>query len=163
MALLGWIPFKNTPIHNQPRFIHNQSARFESRFVNVKILDSPSIMLKGMEESCLGVWLQHGEGRAHFPDQNILSSVLSSNLAPLRYVDDLNNLTMEYPYNPNGSVHSIAGMCSLDGRHLAVMPHPERTFLKWQWPWMPPDWDHLEVSPWLRMFQNARIWVEENK
>lgn len=49
-----------------------------------------------------------------------------------RFVDDANSPTEAYPFNPNGSPDGIAGLCSEDGRHLAVMPHPERCFLTWQ-------------------------------
>jgi len=159
MALLGWVPWQGLDTTVQPRFIHNSSGRFESRFSSVRILPGPSIMLKGMEGSVLGIWVAHGEGRACFPDDSILRKVEENNLAPLRYVDDHREITMKYPFNPNGSARGIASLCSPDGRHLAIMPHPERTFLKWQWPWMPRDWEkNLPVSPWLRMFQNAREW-----
>jgi len=104
-------------------------------------------MLKGMEDSVLGIWVAHGEGRAFFPDRNILQKINDDNLAP-----------------PKGSANSIASLCSPDGRHLAIMPHPERTFLKWHWPWMPEKWkQELKASPWLKMFQNAREWCEESK
>jgi phosphoribosylformylglycinamidine synthase len=73
----------------------------------------------------------------------------------IRYVDDSNKQTETYPFNPNGSPHGIAALCSEDGRHLAMMPHPERCFVKWQLPWMPPSWDALEAAPWLKLFQNA--------
>jgi phosphoribosylformylglycinamidine synthase len=164
MALLGWVPWQGINNTEQPRFIHNVSGRFESRFSTVKILPSPSIMLKEMDGSVLGIWVAHGEGRAHFPDENILEKIEKDNLAPVRYVDDNNEITMKYPFNPNGSVLGIAALCSPDGRHLAIMPHPERTFLKWQWPWMPEDWKagaNGQASPWLRMFQNAREWCEK--
>jgi phosphoribosylformylglycinamidine synthase len=76
-------------------------------------------------------------------------------------VDDGNRITEAYPFNPNGSPQGIAGLCSPDGRHLVMMPHPERAFLKWQWGWMPEDWKrNLEASPWLKLFQNARQWCE---
>jgi phosphoribosylformylglycinamidine synthase len=159
MALLGWVPWQGIDNRIQPRFIHNTSGRFESRFSIVKILPGPSIMLKGMEGSVLGIWVAHGEGRAYFPDEKILETVEKEGLAPVRYVDDNNEITMKYPFNPNGSIHGIAALCSSNGRHLAIMPHPERTFLKWQWPWMPEDWrQDLKASPWLKMFQNAREW-----
>ena len=159
MALLGWVPWQGMDDTAQPRFIRNTSGRFESRFSSVRILPGPSIMLKGMEGSVLGIWVAHGEGRAYFPDKDVLEKVERDNLAQIRYVDDNNGITMKYPFNPNGSAAGIAGLCSPDGRHLAVMPHPERTFLKWQWPWMPADWkENLRASPWLRMFQNARQW-----
>ena len=106
--------------------------------------------------------MAHGEGRAYFPEKKILDRVINENLAPVRYVDDLNHATEVYPFNPNGSPQGIAGLCSPDGRHLAMMPHPERAFLKWQWGWMPEEWKKdLKASPWLRLFQNARKWCGE--
>ncbi|RJQ41374.1 MAG: phosphoribosylformylglycinamidine synthase [Nitrospiraceae bacterium] len=161
-ALLGWIPWQGIEDKYQPRFIHNVSGRFESRFSTVKIFPSPSIMLKGMEGSTLGIWVAHGEGRAYFPKKDILDKVMKQNLAPVRYVDDKGKVTQAYPFNPNGSVNGIAALCTPDGRHLAIMPHPERTFLKWNWAWMPEEWKkNLKASPWLRLFQNARKWCGE--
>jgi len=160
-ALLGWVPWQGITDRDQPRFIHNESGRFESRFVSLKIMESPSIMLKGMENSVLGVWAAHGEGLAYFPDEKIKDEVLAEGLAPARYADDEGNPTELYPFNPNGSPQGIAALCSPDGRHLAIMPHPERAFLKWQWGWMPEKWKkEVKASPWLRMFQNARQWCE---
>ncbi|XP_026380453.1 probable phosphoribosylformylglycinamidine synthase, chloroplastic/mitochondrial [Papaver somniferum] len=167
MALLGWIPGAEVGgvlgvggDPSQPRFIHNESGRFECRFTNVTIADSPSIMFKGMEGSTLGVWAAHGEGRAYFPDTEIQDHILNSNLAPVRYCDDSGGITEVYPFNPNGSPLGVAAICSKDGRHLAMMPHPERCFLMWQFPWYPKHWnvDKKDPSPWLRMFQNAREW-----
>jgi phosphoribosylformylglycinamidine synthase len=161
-ALLGWLPWQGIPDEAQPRFVQNASDRFESRFVNLKIEKSPALMLRGMEGSLLGIWVAHGEGRAFFPEAGVLERVQREDLAPLRYATDDGDVTEAYPFNPNGSPQGIAGLCSPDGRHLAMMPHPERAFLKWQWGWMPDDWKrNLEASPWLRMFQNAREWCEE--
>ncbi|KAJ0790572.1 putative phosphoribosylformylglycinamidine synthase [Helianthus annuus] len=167
MALLGWIPGPNVggtlgsggdPA--QPRFVHNESGGFECRFTNVTIKESPAIMFKGMEGSTLGVWAAHGEGKSYFPDQMIFDKVLSSDLAPVRYCDDDGKPTETYPFNFNGSPLGVAAICSPDGRHLAMMPHPERCFLMWQFPWYPKDWDVEKKgpSPWLKMFQNAREW-----
>ncbi|MGB6411346.1 MAG: phosphoribosylformylglycinamidine synthase, partial [Candidatus Deferrimicrobiaceae bacterium] len=159
MALLGWVPWAGIEDRYQPRFIQNLSGRFESRFATVGIFPSPSIMLKGMAGSTLGIWVAHGEGRAYFPDRKILKDMESRSLAPVRYVDDRGKVTMQYPFNPNGSASGIAAVCSPDGRHLAIMPHPERTFLKWQWGFMPEEWKkNLKSSPWARMFRNAREW-----
>lgn len=161
MALLGWVPWRGIPDRLQPRFIHNRSGRFESRFTTVKILPSPAIMLNGMENSILGIWVAHGEGRAYFPDKKIFDEA-EFGLAPIRYVDDDGRITESYPYNPNGSPAGIAALCTPDGRHLAMMPHPERTTLTWQWAWLPEDMKKsLKASPWLRMFQNAREWCEK--
>jgi phosphoribosylformylglycinamidine synthase len=161
MALLGWVPWRGLADELQPRFIHNLSGRFESRFVTVRIEKSPAIMLNGMEGSVLGVWVSHGEGRAHFPDKAIFQDVLTKGLAPVRFVDDRGAATEIYPFNPNGSPQGIAALCSPDGRHIAIMPHPERTAQKWNWAWMPEKMHRtLSVSPWLRIFQNAREWCD---
>jgi phosphoribosylformylglycinamidine synthase len=161
MALLGWIPWAGIPDVAQPRFIRNLSGRFESRWAAVRIRPSPSIMLRGMEDSVLGIWVAHGEGRLYCPDPEILRRANEQKLAPVVFVDDDGNATEQYPFNPNGSTMGITGFCSPDGRHLAMMPHPERSFLKWQWPWMPESWKRsLPAGPWLRMFQNARTWCE---
>ncbi|XP_047957117.1 probable phosphoribosylformylglycinamidine synthase, chloroplastic/mitochondrial [Salvia hispanica] len=167
MALLGWVPgpkvggvLGENGDPSQPRFIHNESGRFECRFSSVKIENSPALMFKGMEGSTLGVWAAHGEGRAYFPDDDIFNSVLESSLVPVKYCDDNGKPTEVYPFNVNGSPLGVAAICSPDGRHLAMMPHPERCFLMWQYPWYPKSWnvDKKGPSPWLRMFQNAREW-----
>jgi phosphoribosylformylglycinamidine synthase len=161
MALLGWVPWPDIEEKSKPRFIRNRSGRFESRFSTVRILESPSVMLSGMEDSVLGVWVAHGEGRAFFPDADVYERVVAEGLAPVRFTDDAGEGTEAYPFNPNGSPLGITSLCSPDGRHLALMPHPERAFLKWQWRWMPEEWKRvLPASPWLRMFQNARTWCE---
>ena len=163
MALLGWIPSKEgLPEARQPRLLHNDSGKFESRFSSVQIKESPAIMFKGMEGSSLGVWVAHGEGRFHFPDSTVKDMVADKKLIPLCYVNDTNEVTEEYPFNPNGSPGGIAALCSDDGRHLAMMPHPERVFTTWQWPWTPSEWSDLKAGPWLQMFQNARIFCDEN-
>ncbi len=163
MALLGWVPWRGIADNIQPRFIGNKSGKFESRWLTVKILPSPAIMLKGMEKSVLGIWVAHGEGKLFFPDKKILKNITDKKLAPIVYADDNGEATEKYPFNPNGSALGIAGICSPDGRHLAMMPHPERTFLKWQHAWMSEKWKkELKASPWVKMFQNAREWCEKN-
>jgi len=162
MALLGWIPSQDgLPEDKQPRLLHNDSGKFESRFSSVRIDSSKAVMLKGMEGSSLGVWVAHGEGRFFFPDESVHDSVKKNNQIPIRYVNDTNEATEAYPFNPNGSPGGIAALCSEDGRHLAMMPHPERVFTTWQWPWAPSEWKDLKAGPWLQMFQNARTFCEE--
>uniref|UniRef100_W5MXD2 Phosphoribosylformylglycinamidine synthase n=1 Tax=Lepisosteus oculatus TaxID=7918 RepID=W5MXD2_LEPOC len=168
MALLGWVgAHPEDPAgtaggrasQHSVVLTHNTSGRFESRFVSLGILPSPAIMLKGMEGSTLGVWVAHGEGLMQFRSQAALERLLSASLAPLRYVDDAGAPTEEYPMNPNGSCQGLAGLCSEDGRHLAMMPHPERAVLSWQWPWAPTSFrTSLSPSPWLTMFRNAAAW-----
>ncbi|KAG7269514.1 hypothetical protein CRUP_014756 [Coryphaenoides rupestris] len=163
LALLGWVAEGPGAAGPKVMLSHNVSGRFESRFVSVGILASPSVWFHGMEGSALGVWVAHGEGLMHFSSPEAQSQVISDGLAPLRYLDDQGVPTEEYPLNPNGSPGGVAGLCSRDGRHLAVMPHPERCTLGWQWPWAPRGLrDSLSPSPWLRMFTNAAAWCSSN-
>ncbi|MEN8142023.1 MAG: phosphoribosylformylglycinamidine synthase [Thermodesulfobacteriota bacterium] len=158
-GLLGWVPWRDIEAEKQPRFIHNTSGRFESRWATVKVLDSKSIMLKDMQDLVFGIHVDHGEGKLSFPDQAIKDKVLSGGMATVVYVDDDGQPTEKYPFNPNGSPAGLTGLCSPDGRHLAMMPHPERTFLAWQAHWLPQEMKKtLTVSPWLKMFQNAYDW-----
>ncbi|KAL0104733.1 hypothetical protein PUN28_016396 [Cardiocondyla obscurior] len=160
MSLLGWVGDEN--IKNTPGIYldHNLSERFECRWTTVRIDNSPSIMLKDMENSVLGVWVAHGEGRFVFQDK-VLKTLEQNNCLPIRYTDDFGNPTERYPMNPNGSKNGIAGVCSKNGRHLAMMPHPERCTQMWQWPWKPAKWNY-KVSPWQRLFDNAYTWCQEN-
>lgn len=161
MGLLGWVAPTFDEHGNSIQGVAltpNKSERFESRFVTVKIQESPSIMMKGMEDSVIGVWVAHGEGQFQFLNSDVLSEVQSKNLIPIVYSDDSGCATDEYPLNPNGSVGGIAAVCSADGRHIAMMPHPERCVLPWQWAWLPEEWKSMTVSPWLKMFKNAYDW-----
>ncbi|KAJ8572418.1 hypothetical protein K7X08_008929 [Anisodus acutangulus] len=165
MALLDWVPGPQVGgvlgadgDPSQPRFVHNESGRFQCCFTSVTIEESPAIMFKGMEGSTFGVWAAHGEGRAYFSDYSIFNHIVGSILAPMKYCDDDGRPTDVYPFNLNGSPMGVAAICSPNGRHLALMPHPERCFMMWQFPWYPKNWDVEKKgpSPWLRMFQNAR-------
>merc|ERR1719359_1965155 len=167
MALLGWVPGTADgaalPTPKQPRFVHNRSGRFESRFSTIRVEPSAAtkVWLRGMEGFKLGVWVAHGEGQCHFPDPAIYERVQKNQLVPMRYLNDEGKQTQKYPFNPNGSPDGIVGLCSEDGRHLAMMPHPERlTVWPWQWPYAPQSWMHgpsrFKASPWIRMFQNVR-------
>ena len=169
MGLLGWVgqDVQTASMGSSKQgvwFTHNTSERFESRFVTISIQSSPAMMFRGMEGSTMGIWVAHGEGRIQFRTDSVLQNVKANNLVPLCFVDDDGCPTTQYPLNPNGSPEGIAGLCSPDGRHLAMMPHPERCTLLWQWPWMPYDWqDMLNASPWLQMFQNAYKWCVETQ
>lgn len=87
-----------------------------------------------------------------------MEQIEKSGVVALRYVDDNGAATEIYPMNPNGSPKGIAGVCSQDGRHLAMMPHPERCTQMWQWPYVSKDLQHLRTSPWAAMFRNALDW-----
>ena len=135
-----------------PAFVANRSGQFEARLSQVKVTDSASLFLKGMAGSLMPVASAHGEGRAHFSD-----GVLPQSQIALQYVDAGGNTSLDYPQNPNGSPAGITGLCNSDGRITIMMPHPERTLRTVNFSWAPEDWP--EISPWQRMFLNARYWV----
>ncbi len=116
--------------------------------------------------SCVWYWFSPNlfTGLMQFRSSQAQDQIISGGLAPLRYLDDQGHPTEEYPLNPNGSPRGLAGLCSRDGRHLAMMPHPERCTLGWQWPWAPRDFRaSLSPSPWLRMFKNAAAWCSNTE
>ncbi len=140
-----------------PRFVRNRSEQFEARLVQVEVLDSPSIFLRGMAGSILPVAVAHGEGRARFDEPGGPEAALAEGIAALRYVDGHRRPAERYPYNPNGSPGGLTGFTTRDGRVTILMPHPERVFRTVQLSWHPDGWP--EEGPWLRFFRNARVWV----
>lgn len=140
----------------------NDCGRFHSGFTTIRIEKTPAIMLKDMHNAMLGIWSSHGEGKFAYRNSNVLSQLKSNSLICFRYTDGYGRPTQVYPANPNGSEDAVAGMCSPDGRHLCIMPHPDRTFLDFQWPDYPHAWSTKKkpnhVSPWIRMFENAYEW-----
>ncbi len=140
-----------------PRFVQNQSERFEARFASLKIEKSPSILFAGMEGSVIPIAVAHGEGYAEFPDTDAAKAFSESGLVCARYVDNHHNITERYPLNPNGSPHGITALTSRDGRVTIMMPHPERVFRTAAMSWHPENWG--EDSPWMKLFYNARTWV----
>lgn len=140
------------PDHDiQPKMQHNESGKFESAFLSVDILENNSVMLGNMAGMKLGVWVAHGEGKFYLP-----------------YAEDSYHIPMKYSYegypgNPNGSHFSTASLCSADGRHLVMMPHLERAFKPWHWPYYPAERKTDEVAPWIQAFVNARNWIAARK
>ncbi|XP_064357235.1 phosphoribosylformylglycinamidine synthase-like [Dromaius novaehollandiae] len=157
LALLGWVG-TGAPPHPGVLLAPNTSGRFESRFATVRVEPGPARLLRGMAGSVLGIWVAHAEGRFQFREEAALEAALAGGLVALRYVDDVGRPTAEYPLNPSGAAGAVAGLCSPCGRHLGLMPHPERAVRPWQWPWWPPEWPRRPTAPWLRLFQNAREW-----
>ncbi len=133
------------------KMLHNDSHKFESEFVTVTIPTNRSVMFGSLSGNKLGIWVAHGEGKFQLPgtedDYNVIA----------KYSYD------GYPANPNGSDFSVAGICSKDGRHLAMMPHLERAIFPWQNAWYPTERRMEEVTPWIEAFVNARKWVEAHK
>jgi phosphoribosylformylglycinamidine synthase len=133
----------------KPTMEHNDSHKFECAFVNVAIPENRSVMLQSLAGARLGIWVAHGEGKFALP------MPLDHYHVAMRYSYDA------YPANPNGSPDGIAALCSADGRHLAMMPHPERAIYPWNWAYYPADRQHDQVTPWVEAFVNAAEWVKE--
>ena len=132
----------------KPKMLHNESHKFESGFVNVEIHPNNSVMLQSMTGMKLGVWVAHGEGKFSLPQAE------SAYRIPMKYSNTA------YPGNPNGSDFNTAALCSEDGRHLVMMPHLERAFKPWHWPYYPTERKFDELAPWMEAFVNARKWIE---
>ncbi len=137
-----------------PRFVRNESERFEARFSLVEVQKSDSVFFNGMEGSRMPIAVSHGEGRVEVRNNEHLNAIENSGTVALRYVDNNGNQTQQYPNNPNGSPNAITGLTTTDGRVTIMMPHPERVFRTVANSWAPETWG--ENGAWMRMFQNAR-------
>ena len=133
------------------KMLHNDSHKFESNFVTLEIPKNHSVMFGSLSGSKLGIWVAHGEGKFDFPYEEKAYHIV----AKYNYEG--------YPANPNGSPWAVAGVCSHDGRHLAMMPHLERAMFPWQCGYYPAEHRNDEVTPWIEAFVNARHWIENLK
>ena len=140
-----------------PHFVRNRSEQFEARVAMVQVQESNSIFLQGMAGSRMPIAIAHGEGHAEFASADALLEADVSGCVALRFVDNHGKVTEQYPANPNGSPRGITGLTSRDGRVTIMMPHPERVFRAVQNSWQPEEWS--EDGAWMRMFRNARVWV----
>ncbi len=137
------------PEHNEhPKLKHNSSGKFESSFLAIEIPQNNSVMLGNLSGTKMGIWAAHGEGKFHLPETEENYHIIG------KYSNGV------YPVNPNGSDYNVAGIASKDGRHLAIMPHFERSIFPWNWGYYPNDKKQEDVSPWILAFRNAKEWVE---
>ena len=139
------------PADKKAKMLHNDSHKFESSFVSLTIPTNRSVMFGSLSGFKIGTWVAHGEGKFHLPLPEDEYNVVA------KFSYD------EYPGNPNGSSYSVAAVASKDGRHLAIMPHPERTIFPWQCGYYPTERANDQITPWIEAFVNARKWVEQNK
>ncbi|WP_312352697.1 phosphoribosylformylglycinamidine synthase subunit PurQ, partial [Sphingobacterium siyangense] len=130
------------------KMLHNTSGKHESNFVSVKVQENNSVMLSTLAGSTLGVWISHGEGKFNLPYAEEQYNIVA------KYAYE------QYPHNPNGSDYNTAMVCDKTGRHLATMPHIERSVFQWHWANYPKGRQD-EVSPWIEAFVNARQWIDE--
>ena len=142
---------------NWPIFIKNKSEQFEARTTMVEIQNSDSIWFANMAGTKAPIAVAHGEGRTLFDDDSQKQAILASNQVALKYIDGQGKSTQAYPYNPNGAVDGLTAVTALDGRVLAMMPHPERVYRAITNSWLPNE--YKDYSVWMRMFRNARRWV----
>ncbi|MBO5881096.1 MAG: phosphoribosylformylglycinamidine synthase, partial [Paraprevotella sp.] len=141
----------NPEFEKKAHMLHNDSHKFESCYVGLTIPMNRSVMFGSLSGNKLGIWVAHGEGKFSLPYPEDKYNVIA------KYSYD------EYPANPNGSDYSVAGICSADGRHLAMMPHLERAIFPWQNAWYLADRKTDEITPWMEAFVNARVWIENQK
>jgi phosphoribosylformylglycinamidine synthase len=141
----------NPEHEKKSRMLHNDSHKFESSFLGLTIPQNNSVMFSTLSGNRLGVWVAHGEGKFSLPYSEDQYNVIAHYTYP------------DYPANPNGSDYNVAGVASADGRHVAMMPHPERAIFPWQCGYYPADRKQDEITPWLEAFVNARKWVEAQK
>ncbi len=135
---------------HRAQLVHNDSHKFESAYLGLNIPENKSVMFGSLSGNKLGIWVAHGEGKFMLPEPEDRYNIV----AKYNYA--------QYPGNPNGSNYNVAGICSNDGRHLAMMPHLERSIFPWQQGWYPMEHRNDEVTPWIEAFVNARKWVEEH-
>ena len=140
-----------------PRFVRNRSEQYEARLALVRVVSSQSVLTTGMHGSVLPIAVAHGEGQAEFDSGSSAASLIARRQVALQYVDNGDQPTEKYPFNPNGSALGLAGLCSADGRVTSVMPHPERVFRTVQNSWSPQEW--AEDGGWMRLFRNARLFT----
>ncbi|MBN7796134.1 phosphoribosylformylglycinamidine synthase [Parahaliea mediterranea] len=141
-----------------PRFVRNRSEQYEARYALVRVEENPSVLLSGMAGSHLPVAVAHGEGRAEFSAQATQAACEATGTITLRYLENDLSVAERYPANPNGSPAGLAGLTSEDGRATIMMPHPERVFRAVQCSWAPDEWG--EDGGWMRLFRNARVWLD---
>jgi len=144
-----------------PRFVQNTSERLEARLSLVRVEPTRSLFLRGMAGSELPIVVSHGEGRVELVPGPAAEELAREGRVALRFVEHDGSAAARYPANPNGSPQGITAISSDDGRVLITMPHPERVFRTDQLSWHPAHWGHY--SPWMRLFDNARSWVEERQ
>ena len=141
-----------------PRFVRNRSEQFEARLALVRVEASSSVLLDQMQGSHMPIAVAHGEGRAEFANAQSESACEAAGLVAFRYLENDLSVAQRYPANPNGSPSGIAGVTSEDGRVTIMMPHPERVYRTVQHSWQPEGWG--EDGAWLRLFRNARCWLD---
>ena len=146
--------------HQEATLTFNDSNKFEDRWVYLKICSNKSIFVKDEEISKIYLPVAHGEGKFVTQDESILNKITMNQQIVLKYVNEQGEET-GYPWNPNGSVRNIAGICDPTGQILGIMPHPERHVE----PTQHPRWTRnglKEFGDGFLIFRNAVDYIKSN-
>jgi phosphoribosylformylglycinamidine synthase len=150
LVKLGVLPDTEGVMGQEATLVTNRQGRFENRWVTMRVEDSVCPFLKGIK--FIRAPVRHGEGQFLVRDQSVLAGLRKSRLIALRYCDELLQTGAGYPYNPNGALDDIAGICNRRGNVLGFMPHPECSVRRELW----PNWTRGETheANSLKLYQN---------
>jgi len=141
LVKMGYLPNLQADWTPEVTLVHNESGRFQNRWVRVEYPSRHCVWTQGLPEMDLPI--RHGEGRFQAPAA-VLDRLVSEDLVAVRYLGD----------NPNGSALEIAGITDSTGRILGLMPHPEAFVRPLQHPRKHRDPQRAENTG-LKIFQRA--------
>ena len=148
----GILPISNTA-EQTASFTDNDSGRFESRWVHLRLnTQSSCLFFAGLPEM-IELPVAHGEGKLVLKSPRQLEELKKTKAIAMQYVSDDGKLS-GYPSNPNGSVFNIAALTNPEGNCLGLMPHPERFTTRYQH----PNWTRqtfIKEGVGLEIFRNA--------
>jgi phosphoribosylformylglycinamidine synthase subunit PurQ / glutaminase len=159
LAKAGILPGLGWKIGQEATLFYNDSAKFEARWVHLKV-ENQCVWTRGMSGQ-IYLPVAHGEGKFIPRDKKVLDTLTSNRQIVFRYCSSEGGKP-SYPDNPNGAVEDIAGISDTTGRVLGLMPHPERHFLFEQH----PSWTRLnkksEFGDGAKIFENGINYVKEH-
>ncbi|RFM21178.1 phosphoribosylformylglycinamidine synthase, partial [Clostridium botulinum] len=125
---LGLVPFGEIRDINEncPTLTYNDIGRHQSKIAYTKVVSNLSPWFNNVEVGDMhAIPISHGEGKFYAKD-NVMKKLIDNGQIVTQYVDVNGDVTSDIRYNPNGSVSSVEGICSPDGRILGKMAHSER-------------------------------------
>jgi len=151
LAKLGALPNLSLTFSQEATLANNESGKFEDRWVYLVPQKSACKYFEGVE--FIHCPVRHGEGRFIAKDGQTLDELEKKGLVVVKYADERGDTGAGYPHNPNGSPRNIAGICDPTGKIFALMPHPECSVLRTQFPRFSEGISHEKSS--LRFFKNV--------
>ena len=112
---------------DSPTLFRNDINRHISQMVTTRVSTTNSPWLSGLNIGDeFSIPVSHGEGKFVL-NEDLARELFANGQVAFQYVDPLTDeVTMESPYNPNGSYYAIEGIISKDGKILGKMGHSER-------------------------------------